>query len=41
MRQVLGTHYYQIKGFRNLGIGGLKHKTNKLNKIEFLQFLNP
>jgi hypothetical protein len=32
---------YQIEGFRNWGIEGLKDKINKLKEIEFLQFLNP
>jgi hypothetical protein len=30
----------QIEGLRNWGIEGLKDKINKLNEIEFLQFLN-
>jgi hypothetical protein len=30
-----------IEGFKNWGIEGLKDKTNKLEEIEFLQFLNP
>ena len=33
-------HLRQIKGFRNLGIEGLKDKIYKLKEIEFLQFLN-
>jgi len=30
----------QIEGLRDLGIGGLTDKINKLEEIEFLQFLN-
>ncbi|CAB1084357.1 hypothetical protein D1AOALGA4SA_11882 [Olavius algarvensis Delta 1 endosymbiont] len=31
----------RIEAFRNSGIEGLKHKFNKLKKIEFIQFLKP
>jgi hypothetical protein len=31
----------EIEELRNWGIEGLKDKINKLNEIEFLQFLNP